>query len=500
VIYSEKYPDRPREVCPMKKEEKFLEEGLSFDDVLLVPDYSQILPRDVDVTTRLSSTIKLGIPLLSSAMDTVTESRMAIAMAREGGLGVIHRNMSIERQAQEVDRVKRSEHGVITDPFFLSPEKTVEDALQVMAKYHISGVPVVLGDRLVGIITNRDIRFEEDHTKPISEVMTSKGLITAPVGTSLEEAKKIMGKHKIEKLPLVDGDFHLKGLITLKDIEKTRMYPRAAKDSRGRLLAAACIGVGGLERAKVLVDAGVDAIVVDSAHGHSKGVLDTVSALKEKFPEKAVVAGNVATGEGALALIERGADCVKVGVGPGSICTTRVVTGAGVPQLTAVFNAATVAKEHGVPVIADGGIKYSGDIAKAIASGADAVMLGGLLAGTDESPGEMEIWQGRSFKVYRGMGSMGAMKEGSADRYFQAVSSKLVPEGIEGRVPYKGPVTETIFQLIGGLRAGMGYCGCANIAEMHEKARLMRITDSGLRESHPHDVSITKEAPNYTPR
>jgi IMP dehydrogenase len=484
----------------MKKEDKFLEEGLSFDDVLLVPDYSEVLPREVDVTTRLSSTIKLGIPLLSSAMDTVTESRMAIAMAREGGLGVIHRNMSIERQAQEVDRVKRSEHGVITDPFFLSPEKPVEDALALMAKYHISGVPVVQGNRLVGIITNRDIRFEEDHTKAISEVMTSKGLITAPVGTSLEEAKKIMGKHKIEKLPLVDDDFHLKGLITLKDIEKTRMYPRAAKDSRGRLLAAACIGVGGLERAKTLVDAGVDVIVVDSAHGHSKGVLDTVSALKERFPEKTVIAGNVATGEGTLALIERGADCVKVGVGPGSICTTRVVTGAGVPQLTAVFNAAMVAKEHGIPVIADGGIKYSGDVAKAIAAGADAVMLGGLLAGTDESPGEMEIWQGRSFKVYRGMGSMAAMKEGSADRYFQEASSKLVPEGIEGRVPYKGPVTETIFQLIGGLRAGMGYCGCSNIGEMHEKARLMRITDSGLRESHPHDVNITKEAPNYTPR
>ncbi len=484
----------------MKKEDKFLEEGLSFDDVLLVPDYSEVLPREVDVATRLSSTIKLGIPLLSSAMDTVTESRMAIAMAREGGLGVIHRNMSIERQAQEVDRVKRSEHGVITDPFFLSPDRTVEDALALMARYHISGVPVVEGDRLVGIITNRDIRFEEDHTKPISEVMTKEGLITAPVGTSLEEAKKIMGKYKIEKLPLVDGDFHLKGLITLKDIEKTRMYPRAAKDSRGRLLAAACIGVGGLERAKVLVDAGADVLVVDSAHGHSKGVLDTVSSLKERFPDKTIIAGNVATAEGTLALIKRGADCVKVGVGPGSICTTRVVTGAGVPQLTAVFNAASVAKEHGIPVIADGGIKYSGDIAKAIAAGADAVMLGGLLAGTDESPGEMEIWQGRSFKVYRGMGSMGAMKEGSADRYFQEASSKLVPEGIEGRVPYKGPVAETIFQLIGGLKAGMGYCGCATIAEMHKKARLMRITDAGLRESHPHDVSITKEAPNYTPR
>ena len=444
--------------------------------------------------------MKLGIPLLSAAMDTVTETRMAIAMAREGGLGIIHKNMTIERQAQEVDRVKRSEHGVIADPFFLSPDKTVKDALALMAKYHISGVPVVMGDKLVGIITNRDIRFEEDHTKSICEVMTSQGLITAPVGTSLEEAKRLMGKHKIEKLPLVDGDFHLKGLITLKDIEKTRMYPRAAKDSRGRLLAGASVGVGGMDRVKALVDAGVDVIVVDSAHGHSKGVLDTVSSIKEKYPEKTVIAGNVATADGARALIERGADCIKVGVGPGSICTTRVVTGAGVPQLTAIFNAATAAKEHGVPVIADGGVKYSGDIAKAIAAGADAVMLGGLLAGTDESPGEMEIWQGRSFKVYRGMGSMGAMKEGSADRYFQEASSKLVPEGIEGRVPYKGPVTETIFQLIGGLRAGMGYCGCANIEEMHAKAKLIRITDSGVRESHPHDVNITKEAPNYTPR
>ncbi|HHX28011.1 MAG: IMP dehydrogenase [Bacillota bacterium] len=484
----------------MKKEDKFLEEGLSFDDVLLVPDYSEILPREVDVTTRLSASVKLGIPLLSAAMDTVTETRMAIAMAREGGLGIIHKNMTIERQAQEVDRVKRSEHGVIADPFFLSPDKTVKDALALMAKYHISGVPVVMGDKLVGIITNRDIRFEEDHTKSICEVMTSQGLITAPVGTSLEEAKRLMGKHKIEKLPLVDGDFHLKGLITLKDIEKTRMYPRAAKDSRGRLLAGASVGVGGMDRVKALVDAGVDVIVVDSAHGHSKGVLDTVSSIKEKYPEKTVIAGNVATADGARALIERGADCIKVGVGPGSICTTRVVTGAGVPQLTAIFNAATAAKEHGVPVIADGGVKYSGDIAKAIAAGADAVMLGGLLAGTDESPGEMEIWQGRSFKVYRGMGSMGAMKEGSADRYFQEASSKLVPEGIEGRVPYKGPVTETIFQLIGGLRAGMGYCGCANIEEMHAKAKLIRITDSGVRESHPHDVNITKEAPNYTPR
>lgn len=483
----------------MKKEDKFLEEGLSFDDVLLVPDYSEILPKEADVSTRLGGSVKLGIPLLSAAMDTVTQSRMAIAIAREGGLGVIHRNMSIDRQAQEVDRVKRSEHGIISDPVYLSPDKTVNDALMVMAKYHISGVPVVEGARLVGIITNRDIRFEEDHSKFISDVMTKEGLITAPVGTSLEEAKRIMGKYKIEKLPLVDDGFHLKGLITLKDIEKTRMYPRAAKDSRGRLLAGACVGAGSFERVKALVDAGVDVIVVDSAHGHSKAILDTVEAIKEKYPDRMVVAGNVATGEGAKALIERGADCVKVGVGPGSICTTRIVTGAGVPQITAIFNVAIVAKEHSVPVIADGGVKYSGDVSKALAAGADAVMLGGLLAGTDESPGEMEIWQGRSFKVYRGMGSMGAMKEGAADRYFQEPSSKLVPEGIEGRVPYKGPVSETIFQLIGGLRAGMGYCGCATIPELHAKARLMRITDAGLRESHPHDVYITKEAPNYTP-
>ncbi|HHW18270.1 MAG TPA: IMP dehydrogenase [Firmicutes bacterium] len=485
----------------MRKEEKFLEEGLSFDDVLLVPGYSNVLPKEVDISTKIADGIKLNIPIISAAMDTVTESRMAIAMAREGGLGIIHRNMSIERQAQEVDRVKRSEHGIITDPVYLSPDHSVQDALDVMAKYHISGVPIVSGEKLVGIITNRDIRFEEDYSKPISLVMTKDGLITAPVGTSLEEAKKIMAKYKIEKLPLVDENYHLKGLITLKDIEKTRKYPNAAKDSRGRLLAGACVGVGpkAMERVKALVAAGVDVIVVDSAHGHSEGVLATVAAIKEAYPDKAVIAGNVATGEGARALIKRGADCIKVGVGPGSICTTRVVTGAGVPQITAIFNAAMVAKEYGVPVIADGGIKYSGDITKALAAGADAVMLGGLLAGTEESPGEMEIWQGRSFKVYRGMGSLGAMKEGSADRYFQEPSTKLVPEGIEGRVPYKGPVSETIFQLVGGLRSGMGYCGCSTIKELHEKSRFIKITSAGLRESHPHDVYITKEAPNYTP-
>ncbi len=481
--------------------EKPFEVALSFDDVLLVPGYSEVTPGQVDVSTRLTSQIKLNIPVLSAAMDTVTESRMAIALAREGGLGVIHRNMSVERQAQEVDKVKRSEHGVISDPFYLSPEHSVSDAIALMEKYHISGVPVVSGGKLVGIITNRDIRFEDDYSKPISDVMTSEGLITAPVGTSLEEAMKIMARHKIEKLPLVDEEFHLRGLITLKDIEKTRKHPRAAKDTKGRLLAGAAVGVGPgtMDRVKALVDAGVDVLVVDSAHGHSAGVLGTVAKIKEKYPEKAVIAGNVATGEGAVDLVKRGADAVKVGVGPGSICTTRVVTGAGVPQLSAILDVSRKLRELGVPVIADGGIRYSGDITKALAAGADCVMLGSLLAGTEESPGEMEIWQGRSFKVYRGMGSLGAMKEGSADRYFQEPSSKLVPEGIEGRVPYKGPLAETIYQLLGGVKAGMGYCGAKNIPELHEKARFVRLTASGLRESHPHDVYITKEAPNYTP-
>lgn len=485
----------------MDKKHRFLEHALSFDDVLLVPGYSQVLPKDVDISTSVGNSTRLQMPVLSAAMDTVTESRMAIAMAREGGLGIIHRNLPIEEQAQEVDKVKRSEHGVIIDPFYLSPDKTVEDALELMAKYRISGVPIVSGGRLVGIITNRDIRFEEDYTKPIEDVMTKEGLITAPVGTSLNEAKRIMAKYKIEKLPLVDDEFQLKGLITLKDIEKTRQYPNASKDEKGRLLAGACVGVGPgtMDRVKALVSAGVDVIVVDSAHGHSKGVMETVAKIKEAFPEKTIIAGNVATGEGARDLIKRGADCIKVGVGPGSICTTRVIAGAGVPQITAIFNAAVVAKEYGVPVIADGGIKYSGDIVKALAAGADAVMIGGLLAGTDESPGEMEIWQGRSFKVYRGMGSLGAMKQGSAERYFQEPSSKLVPEGIEGRVPYKGPVADTIYQLIGGLRAGMGYCGASRIMSLHKNAKFVTISSSGLKESHPHDVYITKEAPNYTP-
>ncbi len=484
----------------MNKQDKFLGDALSFDDVLLVPGYSEVLPKNVNISTSIGNSINLCMPILSAAMDTVTESRMAIAMAREGGLGIIHRNMSLDRQAQEVDRVKRSEHGVITDPFYLSPEKTVEDALNLMAKYHISGVPIISDDRLVGIITNRDIRFEEDYTKSIYDVMTKEGLITAPVGTSLNEAKQIMARYKIEKLLLVDNEFRLKGLITLKDIEKTRQHPHASKDHKGRLLAGACVGVGAdtMARAKILVDAGVDVLVVDSAHGHSKGVLDAVEQLKNAFPEKTIIAGNIATGEAARDLIKRGADCVKVGVGPGSICTTRVVAGAGVPQITAIFNAAVIAKNYGASVIADGGIKYSGDIVKALAAGADAVMLGGLLAGTKESPGEMEIWQGRSFKVYRGMGSLGAMKQGAADRYFQESSSKIVPEGIEGRVAYKGPAADTIYQLIGGVKAGMGYCGCVDLKTLQKHAKFVQITSAGLRESHPHNIQITKEAPNYT--
>lgn len=477
-------------------------EALTFDDVLLVPAYSEVLPGQVETSTRFTREISLSIPLVSAAMDTVTEARLAIAMAREGGIGVIHKNMPIEKQASEVDRVKRSEHGVISDPFFLSPQHSINDALALMSRYHISGIPVVEGGRLVGIITNRDIRFEEDFERPIQEVMTKENLVTAPVGTTLAQAKEILARYKIEKLPLVDEAYHLKGLITLKDIEKARKYPNAAKDKRGRLLVAAAVGVSGdtLDRVAALVGAGVDVVVVDSAHGHTRGVLETVRKVKQGFPGLQVVGGNVATGTGARALIEAGADAVKIGVGPGSICTTRVVAGIGVPQITAIFEAAREAWQHNIPLIADGGIKYSGDIPKAIAAGADSVMIGSLLAGTEESPGEMEIYQGRSFKTYRGMGSLGAMKEGSSDRYFQEGATKLVPEGIEGRVPYRGPLSETVYQLVGGLRAGMGYLGVRNIEELKTKTTFVRITGAGLRESHPHDVYITKEAPNYSVR
>ncbi|MDI3327737.1 MAG: IMP dehydrogenase, partial [Alicyclobacillaceae bacterium] len=472
-----------------------------FDDVLLIPAKSDVLPRDVDVSTYLTREIRLNIPIVSAGMDTVTEAKMAIAMAREGGIGIIHKNMSIEKQADEVDKVKRSESGVITDPIFLTPEHKVYEAEELMAKYRISGVPIVDGRRrLVGIITNRDLRFEQNYNRPIAEVMTKENLVTAPVGTTLEEAKEILQKHKIEKLPLVDEHYVLRGLITIKDIEKAKRFPNAAKDSQGRLLAGAAVGVSRdtFERVEALVAAQVDVIVVDTAHGHSKGVIDTVKAIRAKYPDLQLIAGNVATGEAVLDLIEAGVDAVKVGIGPGSICTTRVVAGIGVPQITAIYDCAVVAREYGIPVIADGGIKYSGDITKAIAAGADTVMIGSLLAGTEESPGEMEIYQGRSFKVYRGMGSLGAMREGSGDRYFQEDVKKLVPEGIEGRVPYRGPLADTIYQLVGGLRAGMGYCGVRNIKELKERTRFIRITAAGLRESHPHDVQITKEAPNYS--
>ncbi|WP_027719450.1 IMP dehydrogenase [Desulfovirgula thermocuniculi] len=480
--------------------EKFAKFGLTFDDVLLIPAKSEVLPHEVDTSTYLTREIKLNIPLMSAAMDTVTESRMAIAIAREGGIGVIHKNMPIERQALEVDRVKRSEHGVISDPIFLSPDSPISEALLLMERYRISGIPVTENGKLVGIITNRDLRFEKDFSKPVGEVMTKENLITAPVGTTLEEAKEILRRHKVEKLPIVDEHFNLRGLITIKDIEKARQYPMSAKDKKGRLLVAAAVGVGPdtEERADALVRAGVDAIVVDTAHGHSKRVIETVARLKRKYPEVAVIAGNVATAEGTRDLIRAGADAVKVGIGPGSICTTRVVAGAGVPQITAIYECAQEAAAHNIPIIADGGIRYSGDITKAIAAGADVVMIGSLFAGTEESPGEIEIYQGRSYKVYRGMGSLGAMREGSGDRYFQEEQQKLVPEGVEGRVPYRGPLAEIVYQLIGGLRAGMGYCGCKNIQELKTKTRFIRITPAGLRESHPHDVTITKEAPNYS--
>ncbi len=479
---------------------KEIRECLTFDDVLLAPRKSEVLPSDVDLSTWLTKNIKLNIPLMSAAMDTVTESRLAISIAREGGIGIIHKNMPIEAQALEVDKVKRSENGVITNPFFLSPDHLIEDADNLMGKYKISGVPITVGGKLVGILTNRDLRFVTDYSMKISEVMTSENIVTAPVGTTLEDAKAILCKHKIEKLPLVDNEGFLKGLITIKDIEKSVQYPNSARDKKGRLLAGAALGVTAdvLDRAKALCDAGVDVVVVDSAHGHSKGIMETVSKLKNAFPELQIVAGNIATREAALDLVKAGADAVKVGIGPGSICTTRVVSGIGVPQLTAVMDVCEALEGSGISVIADGGIKYSGDIVKAIGAGADCVMLGSLFAGCEESPGETEIYQGRQFKVYRGMGSLGAMAMGSKDRYFQTNSKKLVPEGVEGRVPYKGLLSDTVFQLMGGLRSGMGYCGTPDIASLKRDAEFVRITGAGLKESHPHDISITKEAPNYT--
>ncbi len=481
-------------------DEKFATEGLTFDDVLLVPARSDVLPREVEVSTRLTQKIRLNIPIISSGMDTVTEARMAIAMAREGGLGVIHKNMSIERQSQEIDKVKRSEHGIIVDPIFLHPHNTLQQAHDLMEKYHISGVPVTDNGKLVGILTNRDLRFETDLTRKIKDCMTHEHLITAPVGTSLEDAKEILRQHRIEKLPLVDGNGYLKGLITIKDIEKAQKYPNSAKDGKGRLLVAAAIGVGAdmLNRVEAIVAAKVDVIVIDTAHGHSKGVIEAVKTIKAMFPDVDLVAGNVATAEATVDLIEAGADAVKVGIGPGSICTTRVIAGIGVPQITAVYDCAKAARRYNISVIADGGIKFSGDVTKAIAAGASAVMIGNLLAGTEESPGETVIYQGRSYKVYRGMGSLGAMAEGSKDRYFQENVEKLVPEGIEGRVPYKGSAADTMYQLVGGLRAGMGYCGVRNIEELMNKTKFIRITSAALKESHPHDVSITKEAPNYS--
>lgn len=482
--------------------DKFVKEGLTFDDVLLIPAESHVLPKEADISTWLTKTIKLNTPIMTSAMDTVTEADMAIAMAREGGIGIIHKNMSIEMQADQVDRVKRSENGVIVNPFFLSPEHLVQDANAIMARYKISGVPICENGKLVGIITNRDLRFmtEKDFGLPISAVMTKENLVTAPVGTTLQQAQEILRQHRIEKLPIVDENGNLKGLITIKDIEKAVQYPNSARDSAGRLLAGAAVGATGdvLERVAELVKAQVDVVTLDSAHGHNDGVINAVRKIKKVYPNLQVIAGNVATAAGAEALIDAGADCVKVGIGPGSICTTRIVAGIGVPQITAVYDAACAAAKHGVPIIADGGIKYSGDIVKALAAGANVVMLGSLVAGCKESPGEYELYQGRQFKVYRGMGSLAAMGKGSADRYFQSDARKLVPEGVEGRVPFKGPLADTIYQMIGGLRSGMGYTGCASIEELHEKAQFVRITGAGLKESHPHDIQITKEAPNYS--
>ncbi len=480
---------------------KIIGEGITFDDVLLVPGYSEVLPNQVDLRTHLTKTIELNIPLMSAGMDTVTEHRMAIAMARQGGIGVIHKNMSIEAQAEEVDMVKRSENGVISDPFSLTGDKTLKDADDLMAKFRISGVPIVEKDgKLVGIITNRDLKFETDYTKLIKDVMTSDGLITAKEGVTLEEAKEILGRARKEKLPIVDANGNLRGLITIKDIEKAIKYPQAAKDSHGRLLCAAAVGVTGdvTDRIDELVKSHVDAVVIDTAHGHSANVLKVFRMIKDKYPELQVIAGNVATYEGTKAMIEAGVDAVKIGIGPGSICTTRIVAGIGVPQVTAVMNAYEAAHEAGIPVIADGGIKYSGDITKALAAGGSVCMMGSMFAGTDEAPGAFELYQGRKYKVYRGMGSLAAMEAGSKDRYFQAGAKKLVPEGVEGRVAYKGSVEDTVFQLIGGLRSGMGYCGAATIEELHEKAQFVKITAAALRESHPHDIQITKEAPNYS--
>lgn len=475
-------------------------DGITFDDVLLVPSYSEVIPNQVDLTTNLTKKIKLNIPLMSAGMDTVTEHRMAIAMARQGGIGIIHKNMSIEAQAEEVDKVKRSENGVITDPFYLSPEHTLKDADELMGKFRISGVPITEGRKLVGIITNRDLKFEEDFSKKIKESMTSKNLVTAKEGITMMEAKRILGKARVEKLPIVDDDFNLKGLITIKDIEKQIKYPYSAKDEQGRLLCGAGVGITAnvLDRVGALVESKVDVVVLDSAHGHSVNVINCIRMIKERYPDLQVIAGNVATGEATRALIEAGADAVKVGIGPGSICTTRVVAGIGVPQITAVMDCYAVAKETDIPIIADGGIKYSGDVTKAIAAGGSVCMMGSMFAGCDESPGTYELYQGRKYKVYRGMGSIAAMENGSKDRYFQADAKKLVPEGVEGRVAYKGMVEDTVFQMLGGLRSGMGYCGAKDIRTLQESARFMKISAASLKESHPHDIHITKEAPNYS--
>ena len=479
---------------------KIIGEGITFDDVLLVPAYSEVIPNQVDVSTNLTKKVKLNIPLMSAGMDTVTEHRMAIAMARQGGIGIIHKNMSIEAQAEEVDKVKRSENGVITDPFYLSPEHTLKDADELMGKFRISGVPITEGHKLVGIITNRDLKFEEDYSKKIKECMTSENLVTAKVGITMMEAKKILAKARVEKLPIVDDDFNLRGLITIKDIEKQIKYPNSAKDEFGRLLCGAAVGITAnvLDRVDALVNAKVDVVVLDSAHGHSANVIRCVKMIKEKYPDLQVIAGNVATGEATKALIEAGVDAVKVGIGPGSICTTRVVAGIGVPQISAVMDCYEVAKEYGVPIIADGGIKYSGDVTKAIAAGGSVCMMGSMFAGCDESPGEFELFQGRKYKVYRGMGSIAAMENGSKDRYFQTDAKKLVPEGVEGRVAYKGYVEDTVFQMLGGLRAGMGYCGAHTIKELQDNGRFVKISAASLKESHPHDIHITKEAPNYS--